>query len=155
MAKSLSTEKKAKYFFHYYRNDFHRTTAVLVGDVDAAAPEIHKTWKSREHADKILEHFRSVAREFDYTELVGNKSGRTLELEGGGTFLVWFPVIPCDHTLVHELLHCVQFMCNDLRIQDDEYEAYMLEALFEHFQPKFREDSKVPFEPPMKTIIED
>lgn len=155
MAKKQSEAKKAKHFFHYYRNDFHRTTAVLVGDVDSAISEIRETWKSREHADKVIEGFRELSRGFRYDELVANKSGRADELQGGGTFLAWFPVIPQDHTLLHELLHCVQYMCDDLRIKDWEYEAYMLETLFEHFQTELRKDAKVPFDIPANTIIED
>lgn len=156
MAEKQLEAKKAKYFLHYFQNDFHRTVIVLVGDVRSAEYEIRKVWqRPQDHVNDIIEEFKRLAKGFDYDSLVANKSGRADELQGGGTFLAWFPVIPQDHTLLHELLHCVQYMCDDLHIKDWEYEAYMLETLFEHFQTKLHEDAKVPFDVPANAIIED
>lgn len=155
MSKKSKSTKKAKHFLHYYQNDFHRTVVVLVGDVDSAEYEIRKAWKDQDHANDMIKGFKRLAKDFDYESLVANKSGRADEVRGGGTFLAWFPVIPEDHTLLHELLHCVQYMRDDLHIDDWEYEAYMLETLFEHFQTKLHEDSKVPFDVPANAIIED
>lgn len=155
MAKNLSTEKKAKYFFHWYKIDFHRTVAVLVGSPEAAVPEFHRTWKKRSYADSVADTFRELEDQFDYERLIANKSGSAKKVGGGGTVVAWFPAIPTDPVLVHELLHCVQMVSEDLNIEDWEYEANLLEILFEHFQAKLHEDSKVPFDVPANAIIED
>lgn len=149
-----TTDKPRKYFLHWYTNDFQRVAMVLVGDVKAAAPELRRAWEKRTAADKVIAAFEDISGGFDYANLVANKSGVATKLDGGGVSVAWFPVIPTDPVLVHELTHCVQFMCEDLNIDDWEYQANMLEALFGFFRDKLREDSALPFSPPDGAKIE-
>lgn len=156
---SSSSNSKAtrprKYFFHWYKIDFSRTIAVLVGSPEAVVPEVRRTWKKRPYADAITATFRELESQFDYEHLIANRSGSAKAVGGGGTVVAWFPAIPTDPVLVHELLHCVQMVSENLNIENWEYEANLLEVLFEHFQKKFSEDATLPFEPREGAIVED
>lgn len=158
-APSSSSNSKAtkprKYFFHWYQIDFHRTIAVLVGSPEAAVPEIHRSWKKRAYADAIADTLRELESQFDYEHLIANRSGAAKAVGGGGTVVAWFPAIPTDPVLVHELLHCVQMTAENLNIEDWEYEANLLEIMFDHFQKRLHKDATLPFEPKEGAIIED
>lgn len=146
--KKAKPEKTRKYFLHYYTTDFHRCVVGLVGDPKAAAPELRHLWKDRPDVGRgVVEDYVGIDAEFDYETLTAGKSGATKRYDDG-VILMWFPTLPDDCTLVHELVHCMQRIRESLGIQDDEFEAWTVDSLFEHFQAKFRKDRDIPFENP-------
>lgn len=143
--KKAKTEKPRKYFLHYYTTDFHRCVVGLVGDPKAAASELRHLWKSRpDIGNDVVKSYTGIDAEFDYKTLTAGKSGAVKQYDSG-IILMWFPTLPDDNTLVHELVHCMQCICGSLGIQDDEFEAWTVDRLFEHFQEKFRKDRDIPF----------
>lgn len=143
----MSKQKVNRYFLHWYKNDYGRTVVVLVGDPKAAEREIRKYWIDKGVADSIVKGFNEITEDYPFGKLDDARSGR--QGWNAPIAIVWFPVIPTVPTLAHELLHCVQSIAEDMRVRDDEFDAYTLDYLIDFFKSKLDADAKKPFENPM------
>lgn len=140
----VSTKEKTVHVMHWYQNDFGRWTFLFIGDIvklkDDVRREFGKAYKG-DMADELCNSLDELYRGFTTNGGDPARFGRCTYTPKG-IAAMWFPVPPATSTLVHEILHSVQSIADDLGIDDDEYEAYSVQFLLEHFQEKLDEDRK-------------
>lgn len=154
----MKKKSTVDFFAHWYLVDTGKLmTALVVGNHDAAIKYLRKEGLCR--TDDDTEIVRTLLNQGvegyrpPHDLSACNRTGRTLFDEAGGISIMWFPVVPTDAVLAHEILHCVQDIMRSTGINDDEFAAYTLANLFEHYQEKLKEDlKKHEFKPDSKFI---
>lgn len=139
----MSTKGKTVHVMHWYRNDFKRWTFLFIGDVAKLKDDVRRESGKRygEMAADLCAALDEMSRGFTTNGGDPARFGRCA-YNPKGLAAMWFPVPPATSALVHEILHSVQSLADDLGIDDDEYEAYSVQYLLEYFQGKLDEDRR-------------
>lgn len=140
----VSTKGKTVHVMHCYQNDFNRWTFLFIGDVAKLKDDVRREFGKRyegEMADDLCAALDEMSRGFTTNGGDPARFGRCA-YNPKGLAAMWFPVPPATSALVHEILHSVQSLADDLGIDDDEYEAYSVQYLLEYFQEKLDEDRR-------------
>lgn len=139
---------RRRHFLHWYKTEFGRMVVYVVGDAVSAVRDVKRYFGSKDSApmvDAICSEESRFWEENGSGGLTLSDCGRVMGIDTCLS-VMWFPVIPSDKCLVHELLHCVQNISAGAGINDREFDAYMLEALFQFFKEKKDADARVGLE---------
>lgn len=140
----MSTKEKPVHVMHWYSNDFNRWTFLFIGDVAKLKDDVRREFggeNETDMADELCKALDDMSRGFTTNGGDPARCGKCV-YNPKGLAAMWFPVPPVTSILVHEILHSVQSLADDLGIDDDEYEAYSVQHLLEYFQGKLDEDRR-------------
>lgn len=161
MKKIAKKKPNVKALAHWCALDIGQLMTVLVvGDPETAVKDLRKggLCRNKDDAQIIRQMLNQQVEEYHppHDRAYCNRTGNTLFNEECGVSVMWFPVVPEDATLAHEVLHCVQNLMHATGIEDEEFAAYTLALFFRHYQGRLREDqAKYEFTPSSEFTVKE